>query len=168
MKKRIKLFDPIIDDDELDVLNKTLKSKFWADGSGSNQVRKFEEKFQNIIKSDFNVAVNSGTSALYLALSMEDIKNKQVILPSMTFVSTAHAVVANNAKPIFADIDLDTLCIDSEKIEESITKSTKIVLPVHFGGLSCDLTKIKKICNTNNLTLIEINPPVGIAKFFTG
>ncbi len=155
MKRQIKLFDPIIDNNELSVLNKTLKSKFWADGSGSNQVRKFEEKFQKIIKSDSTVAVNSGTSALYLALSMEDIKNKQVILPSMTFVSTAHSVIANNAKPVFADIDLDTLCIDSEKIEESITKSTKIVLPVHFGGLSCDLTKIEKICNTNHLTLIE-------------
>ena len=155
MKKRIKLFDPIIDDDELDVLNKTLKSKFWADGSGSNQVRKFEEKFQNIIKSDFNVAVNSGTSALYLALSMEDIKNKEVILPSMSFVSTAHAVIANNAKPVFTDINLDTLCIDPNKIEESITKFTKIILPVHFGGLSCDLTKIKKICDTNDFTLIE-------------
>ena len=69
MKRQIKLFDPIIDNNELSALNKTLKSKFWADGSGSNQVRKFEEKFQNIIKSDFNVAVNSGTSTLYLALS---------------------------------------------------------------------------------------------------
>ncbi len=155
MKRQIKLFDPIIDNNELSVLNKTLKSKFWADGSGSNQVRKFEEKFQKIIKSDSTVAVNSGTSALYLTLSMEDIKNKEVILPSMSFVSTAHAVVANNAKPIFVDIDLDTLCIDSNKIEESITKSTKTILPVHFGGLSSNLKKIKKICNTNNLTLIE-------------
>mgnify|MGYP001286026240 CR=1 FL=1 len=51
MKRQIKLFDPIIDNNELSVLNKTLKSKFWADGSGSNQVRKFEEKFQKIIKT---------------------------------------------------------------------------------------------------------------------
>ncbi len=85
MKKLIKLFDPIIGNDELDILTKTLKSKFWADGSGSNQVKQFEEKFQKIIKSDSNVAVNSGTSALYLALSMEDIKNKEVILPSLSF-----------------------------------------------------------------------------------
>ena len=155
MKKQIKLFDPIIDGNELNILKKTLKSKFWADGSGNNQVKKFEEKFQKLVKSDFNVAVNNGTSALYLALSMENIENKEVILPSMSFVSTAHAVVANNAKPVFADIDLDTLCIDPDKINESITKSTKIVLPVHFGGLSCDLTKIQKICNKNNLILIE-------------
>ena len=155
MKKQIKLFDPVIDDNELSVLNKTLESKFWADGSGSKQVKFFEEKFQKLIKSDFNIAVNSGTSALYLSLSMENIKNKEVILPSMSFVSTAHAVIANNAKPIFADIDLDTLCIDPNKIEESITTSTKIILPVHFGGLSCDLTKISKICNTNDFTLIE-------------
>ena len=155
MTKQIKLFVPIIDNNEFNILNKTLKSKFWADGSGSNQVQKFEEEFKKIIKSDSCIAVNSGTSALYLALSMEDIKNKQVILPSMTFVSTAHSVIANNAKPIFVDIDLDTLCIDPEKIDESITKLTKIILPVHFGGLSSELNKINKICKTNNLTLIE-------------
>ena len=155
MKRQVKLFDPVIDDNELRVLERILKSKSWADGSGSKQVRKFEEEFQKETNSDSNIAVNSGTAALYLALSMENIQNKEVILPSMSFVSTAHAIIANNAKPIFADIDLDTLCIDPEEIEESLSKSTEIILPVHFGGLPSDLKRIEKICRRNHLTLIE-------------
>ena len=72
MTKQIKLFDPIIGNNELNILNKTLKSKFWADGSGSNQVQKFEEEFQKIIKSDSCIAVNSGTSALYLEFLLKN------------------------------------------------------------------------------------------------
>ena len=155
MKRQVKLFDPVIDDNELCALARILKGKSWADGSGSKQVRKFEEEFQKETNSDSSIAVNSGTAALYLALSMENIQNKEVILPSMSFVSTAHAIIANKAKPRFADIDLDTLCIDPEEIEESLSKSTEIILPVHFGGLPSDLKKIEKICHRNHLTLIE-------------
>ena len=155
MKRQVKLFDPVIDDNELRALERILKGKSWADGSGSKQVRKFEEEFQKETNSDSSIAVNSGTAALYLALSMENIQNKEVILPSMSFVSTAHAIIANKAKPRFADIDLDTLCIDPEEIEESLSKSTEIILPVHFGGLPSDLKRIEKICHRNHLTLIE-------------
>ena len=155
MKRQVKLFDPVIDDNELRALERILKGKSWADGSGSKQVRKFEEEFQKETNSDSSIAVNSGTAALYLALSMENIQNKEVILPSMSFVSTAHAVTANNAKPVFVDINLDTLCIDPEEIEESVTNSTRIILPVHFAGMPSDLKRIQEICHKSNLTLIE-------------
>jgi len=155
MKKKIKLFDPIINGRESLALEKTFKSKFWASGAGGKQVVEFEKKFLKKFNSDYNIAVNSGTAALYLSLSMENIQNKEVILPSMSFVSTAHAVIANNAKPVFADINLDTLCIDPEEIEKSITSSTKIILPVHFAGMPSDLKRIQEICYSNNLTLIE-------------
>ena len=99
MKRQVKLFDPVIDGNELRALERILKGKSWADGSGSKQVRKFEEEFQKETNSDSSIAVNSGTAALHLALSMENIQNKEVILPSMSFVSTAHAIIANKAKP---------------------------------------------------------------------
>ena len=83
MKKKIKLFDPIIDNKEFLALEKTLKSKLWASGAGGKQVIEFEKKFLKKIDSDYNIAVNSGTAALYLSLSMENIQNKEVILPSM-------------------------------------------------------------------------------------
>lgn len=151
----IKLFDPIINSKEEKVILQVLRSKFWASGSGTGKVSKFETKFKKYTKSKSCIAVNSGTAALHLALSLFDLKNKEVIIPSLSFVTTAHAVLYNNAKPIFADVDPKTLCIDSAEISKLITKRTKAILPVHFAGMPCNLDEIKKICNENNLYLIE-------------
>ena len=155
MKKTIKLFDPTIDSSERKILTKVLESKFWASGSGSGHVKQFENKFQNYVKSKSCVAVNSGTAALNLAFSLFNIKNKEVILPSMSFVSTAHCIVENGGIPIFVDIDPNTLCIDPEKIKTKISNKTVAILPVHFGGMSCDLNKIQKIAKSSNLLIIE-------------
>ena len=95
MNRKIKLFDPHIDNSERNALIKTLDSRFWASGSGVGNVKKFEILFKNYIKSKSCIAVNNGTSALNLALSLFDIKNKEVILPSLSFISTAHAVKIN-------------------------------------------------------------------------
>jgi dTDP-4-amino-4,6-dideoxygalactose transaminase len=155
LSKQIKLFDPVISNDEIRAAVKVLKSHFWASGSGSGNVKKFEELFNTYIGSQKSLAVNSGTAALHLALSLCNIKNKEVILPSLSFVSTAHAVTYNGGKPIFADIDPVTLNIDPNSIEEKISKNTKVILPVHFGGLSCELNLIQKLCRNNNLSLVE-------------
>jgi dTDP-4-amino-4,6-dideoxygalactose transaminase len=152
--KKIKLFDPHVDQEEK-IINKILKSGFWASGAGIASVSKFEEKFQKYTNSKNCIAVNSGTAALHLALSLENIKNKEVILPSLSFVSTAHAIRYSGGIPVFADIDEETLCIDSNKIEEKISPNSKIILPVHFGGMSCDLDKILKISKKKNLKIIE-------------
>ena len=106
---KIKLFDVHIGNQEEVATQNVLKSHFWASGSGIGNVGKFEKSFQNYIKSQDCVAVNNGTSALNLALSLTDLKNKEVIVPSLTFVSTVHAIVLNGGKPIFADIDPVTL-----------------------------------------------------------
>ena len=82
MKRKIKLFDPIIGISEEKEIIKVLKSGFWASGSGSGNVQRFENEFKKYVKSKSCIAVNSGTAALNLALSLFDIKNKEVILPS--------------------------------------------------------------------------------------
>ena len=155
MKKIIKLFDPIFGKEEETALIKTLRSHFWASGSGTGRVKEFEEKFRNYIKAKACVAVNSGTSALHLALSLIDLKRSEVILPSLSFVSTAHAVIYNGGIPVFVDVDPKTLCIDPTLIEDVISDKTKIVLPVHFAGLACDLTNIQKICRKHGIILME-------------
>ena len=81
MKKIIKLFDPIVDSSERKSILKVFDSKFWASGSGVGYVKKFENEFKNYIKSDACIAVNNGTSALHLDLSLYDIRGKEVILP---------------------------------------------------------------------------------------
>jgi len=151
---KIKLFDPCIDKSENIAIKRVLKSHFWASGAGNGEVEKFENKFKKYVNSKSCVAVNSGTAALNLALSMYDIKNQEVILPSLSFVSTANAILENGGIPKFVDIDEKTLCIDPKKIIKIISKKTKVILPVHFGGISSDLNEISKLCK-NNIKLIE-------------
>jgi len=155
MKKIIKLFDPVIDSSEKNAILKVLNSKFWASGSGTGNVEKFENKFKKYVQSKTCVAVNSGTAALNLAVSLFDIKNKEVILPSMSFVSTAHSIVENGGKPVFVDIEPDTLCIDPKKIKDAVSKKTTAIIPVHFGGMPYNIDKIHKIAKSFNLDIIE-------------
>lgn len=153
--KKIKLFDPIIDIKEEVAIKDTLKSRFWASGAGTGKVEEFEERFREYIGSKSCVAVNSGTAALHLAVSLFNVKNKEVILPSLSFVSTAHAVMYNGGIPKFVDIDPDTLCIDPLKIEEAVSSKTEMILPVHFAGLPCDLKYLQKISKKNKIPIVE-------------
>ena len=155
MKKKIKLFDPVIGKDEKQKIFQVLESKFWASGAGKGNVLKFENQFKKYLGSDDCIAVNSGTSALNLALSLINIKNKEVILPSLSFVSTAHAVIINGGTPVFVDIEPETMCIDPNEIQKSITPKTTAILPVHFGGFPCNLKDIQNIAEKHNLTIIE-------------
>ena len=153
--KRIKLFDPSTNESEKNAIKRILDSHFWASGGGGGEVQKFEEKFLKYTNSKSCVAVNSGTAALNLALSMYNIKNKEVIIPSLSFVSTANAVIENGGIPKFVDIDEKTLCMDPEKILKVISKKTKVILPVHFGGLTSNLGEISKLCKEHKIALVE-------------
>lgn len=155
MLKEIKLFDPFITGEEEKYLKKILKSGFWASGAGIGYVSAFEKKFKKYVGSKECVAVNSGTAALHLALSSVDLENKEVILPSLSFVSTAHAILYNKGKPIFADVDPKTLCIDPLDVEKKLKNKTKIILPVHFAGMPSNLNKLMKLARDSDVTLIE-------------
>jgi len=155
LKNRIKLFDPFVGQQEKKSLLNVLRSGFWASGSGEGKVLEFEKRFRRFIGSKECIAVNSGTAALHLALSCLDISRKEVILPSLSFVSTAHAVLYNNAKPIFVDIDPQTLCLDPVQVDKKITSKTKVILPVHFGGCPADISKLQKIAKRYNTFLVE-------------
>ena len=151
--KNIKLFDPVIDEREIKKVVKTLKSGFWASGAGGGQVHEFETKFKKFINSKSCVSVNSGTAALHLAASLCNIKGKEVILPSLSFVSTAHAIMYNGGIPVFADIDPHTLCINPEEIKKKISNKTKCIIPVHFGGIPADIKKIQKLSNSSTMII---------------
>lgn len=153
--KKIKLFDPSVGIPEMSVIKNTLLSHFWASGAGKGKVAKFENEFKKYIGSDESVTVNSGTAALHLAVFLTNPKYKEIILPSLSFVSTAHSIIYNNAKPIFVDVDPKTLCIDPEIIKKSITKKTAAILPVHFAGMPCALDEIMDLCEEFKISLIE-------------
>ena len=155
LKKIIHLFEPFSNKDEIEQTTKIIKNNFWASGSGVGFVSKFEDKFSEFIGSKTVVAVNSGSAALHLSLNVLDVTKKEVLLPSLTFVSTAHAAVTNGAVPKFVDVDESTLCIDLDDLEKKITKNTKVIIPVHFGGYPCDLKKLNKIKKDYNLHIVE-------------
>lgn len=155
MTYKIKLFSPSSDNSEIKNVVKTIKSGFWASGAGTGNVKKFEEAFMKFTKAKECVAVDSGTAALHLALNISQIKDKEVLVPSMTFASTVNAILYNGGKPIFVDIDPKTLCIDVEDLKKKISKKTRVILPVYFGGFPIEFEKIQKIANQNSLIIVE-------------
>lgn len=121
-----------------------------------HQVKQFEEEFASYCGAKFAVGVNSGTDAMFLALKSMGIGGgDEVIIPALTFISTANVVVFCGANPVFVDVEPDTLNIDPSKIEEAITPRTRAILAVHFHGHPADMDAIRKIARRHNLRLID-------------
>ena len=116
----------------------------------------FEKLFSKISNSKYAISVNSGGTALELALLSINIKNKEVIVPSQTFIASINSIARAGGKPIFCDIDLETGCLDKNEVLKKINKNTKAVLYVHmFGVITNEILEIKKICKKKNIFLIE-------------
>ncbi len=119
-------------------------------------VKSFEDNFARAHGAKYCVGVNSGTSALHIALWALGIgKNDEVVLPTNTFFATAEAVSLCNATPVFVDCEPEYFNIDPEQIKKAITKKTKAILPVHLYGQPSQLDEIKAIAEKNSLFLIE-------------
>ena len=116
--------------------------------------KEFGEAFAKYLGVKSAVTVNSCASALFLSLIAYNTK-KEVIVPSFTFPASVNAIVLAGAKPVFVDIDEKTYNLDPEKIKQVISKETQAIMPVHFAGQCCDMEKIMKIADKNNLTVIE-------------
>jgi perosamine synthetase len=137
----------------IEFANKVLSSTFLSAGKVADE---FEIELTKKLGLINPVTVNSGTSALHLALSISNIgPGDEVILPPQTFIATGLAILMQGAKPVFADIQLDTGNIDPASIKEKITDKTKAIIPVHWAGYPCDLDEIKEIADNNNLIIIE-------------
>ena len=124
MKKVIKLFDPVIGGEEELAVTNTIRSRFLVSWVGTGNVQKFEDGFKQYLGTKACVAVNNGTATLHLALSLIDIKNKEVIIPSLSLVSTAHTVIYNDRKPVFVDVDPNTLCVDPNLTDDDVSRIT--------------------------------------------
>ena len=151
----IKLFSPSISSNEIEIATKVLRSLNWASGSGGGKVDELEKKLKKYFGADECVAVDNGTAALHLSLDSIDVKSKEVLVPSLTFVSTVHSIVHNGGKPVFVDVDPKTMCIDIIDLKKKITKKSKVIIPVHFGGLPCNMIDIKKIAKQKKLHIVE-------------
>lgn len=137
----IQLFKPYMGDEEAHAVSEIIKSGWIGLGP---KTAEFEKRFAEFVGVKCAVGVNSCTAALDLALKLLHVSHgDEVIVPTMTFVSTGHVVAYNLATPIFADIDEKTLSIDIEDIEQRITPRTKAIIPVHFAGRPVDIPKLR-------------------------
>ena len=149
----IPVLKPSIGQDEIDAVVEVLKSGWLGLGPKTEE---FERKFAEFIGCNYAIALNSGTAALHLALAALGIKEgDEVIVTTMTFVSTVHAIRYIGATPVFSDIEKDTMNIDPDDIERKITNKTKAIMVVHMAGHPCNMDRINKIGENNGLHIIE-------------
>lgn len=138
----IKLASPDISQHEHDALTKILESG-WL--SSAPIIQKFEDRIAELCSVKHAVAVNSGTSALYLALKALNIgKGDEVIVPAFTFIATAYAVEMVGAKAVLVDVDPQSWNIDSKEVSKAISDKTKAIIPVDQFGLPVDIKALKK------------------------
>ncbi|MFH1592146.1 MAG: DegT/DnrJ/EryC1/StrS family aminotransferase [Candidatus Woesearchaeota archaeon] len=122
----------------------------------SEKIEKFEKNFSSYHQTKHAVALNSGTAALHSALLACDIsKMDEVIVPVYTYAATALTVAQIEAKPVFVDIDPETLNIDLEKLESNITNKTKAIIPVHLFGNPIDMDHLTELAEKHDLKIIE-------------
>jgi len=144
---------PLLSENEEKEVIDTLRSGWLTTGP---KTKLFEEKLKNYTGAKYAVALNSCTGALHLSLLTLGIKSgDEVITTPLTFAATVNVIVHVGAKPVFVDIDKDTLNINPNKIEEKITDKTKAIIPVHLAGQPCDMDKIHEIAKKYDLKVIE-------------
>ncbi len=144
-------------------VKKVIRSGQLAQGK---KVKEFEEGFSKLVGGVECVAVNSGTSALHLALISLNIKQgDEVIVPSFSFAASANVIALVGATPVFIDIDPEFYCLDETKLEGLITKKTKAVIVVHLYGQAANMSEIKKICKKNNILIIEDAAQAHLSEF---
>jgi perosamine synthetase len=151
--KTIPLSSPDITNKEVEIINEVLSTPFLSIGP---KIKEFEDKLLDYIGTEYALAVNSGTSGLHLCIKSIGIKEgDEVITTPLSFIASSNCILFERGKPIFVDIEEDTLCIDVERIEEKITEKTKAILPVHLFGHPCKMDKIMEIAEEYNLLVIE-------------
>ncbi len=175
LKKPITFFNTYIDPSATLIVNSVLDSTFLSEGK---LVKEFESRLSEELGLVNPIAVNSGTSALHLALVLAGVKKgDEVICPAQTFVATALVIAQEKAVPVFADIQYETGNIDPKSVAEKITSKTKAIIVVHWGGYPVDMDEIHQLAKKHNLVVIEDaahaigatykNKPIGSISDFT-
>jgi len=142
-----------IQQEDIDAVTSVLTSDWLTTGP---KIPEFEQKFARAVGAKEAVAVSNGTAALHCAMYALGIRSgDEVILPSMTFAASANCVVFQGGRPVFTDVDPDTLLIDPETVETKITKKTKAIIAVDFAGQPCDYDRLNEIADSHHLSLVD-------------
>ena len=144
---------PNIDKNDKKAVLKALDQPTLTNGPN---LQKFELSFAKFTGAKYAIGVTNATAALILSLNALELKkNDEVIVPDETFVATANAILLNGATPVLVDIENIGYNVSVESIEKSITKKTKVIMPVHIAGKACDIIKIRKLAHDYDLKIIE-------------
>ena len=144
-----------IDEDDIQSVVNVLRHGMLTQGP---KVAEFENKVANYVGAKYAVAVANGTAALHLAcMALELSDGDEVITSPNTFVATSNSILYVGARPVFVDIDKQTLNIDIDQIEQTIlnSKNIRAIFPVHFGGLPCNMRRIKQLADKYGLAIVE-------------
>jgi len=154
MMWKVPLFKIYWDNDDVQSVTETIKKgMYWAVGPN---IEKIEKKIAEYIGTRYAVVFNSGTSALHAAILAHGIRRgDEVLVPSFTFIATANAPLFIGAKPVFADIEERTFGLDPENVKEKITRKSRAIIPVHYGGCPCLIRELKEIAEDHHMILIE-------------
>jgi dTDP-4-amino-4,6-dideoxygalactose transaminase len=144
---------PLIGEDAIADVADSIRSGWLSMGP---KTVSFEKNFANYTGASWAISVNSATAGLHTALAALGIASgDEVITTPMTFAATVNAILFTGAKPVFADIDRNTLNIDADRVEAAVTPRTRAIIPVHFAGMPCDMDRIEDIADKNGLAIIE-------------
>lgn len=151
---KIPLYKIYSDDEDIQQITKIIKrGNGWAIGP---EIIEFENAIKNYIGTDYCLTLNSGTSALHASLLAYGFgKSDDIIVPSFSFISTANSVLFVGSNPIFADIEEITFGLDPINVSTKINSATKAIIPMDYGGMSCNIFDIKELAKKHNLALIE-------------
>tara|TARA_Y100000034_G_C6833939_1_gene376695 strand:+ start:113 stop:1237 length:1125 start_codon:yes stop_codon:yes gene_type:complete len=153
---KIEFGDLVISDDSKKLLEECLDSN-WV--SGGEKVKRFEDSWGNLFNYKHNISVSNGTDADVAAcMTLYDFGAKrgdEIIVPALAFAAVGNSILMAGFKPVFVDVDRETMNIDPSKIEEKINPKTKAIMPVHTMGRPCDMDKIMDISKKYNLFTIE-------------
>jgi len=152
-KIRVPFFQPLITNEDKKQINNAFNASLLTDGP---KLLEFESDFSKFCGSKYAIGVSNATSALHLSLICSGINlGDEVIIPNLTFVATASAVMLSGATPVLADIENDGFNLSIDSIKKCITKKTRAIIPVHFAGMPCNMNKIINIAKKNKLKIIE-------------
>jgi perosamine synthetase len=148
----IPIFRPFVGQEEIDAVAEAIRSGWWGLGPRTGE---FERRFAEFVGAGHCIGTNSGSAALLVGLTLLDVDGGEVISPSLTFVSTNHAIVQTGARPVFADVDPVTLTIDPAEVERLIGPRTRAIVAVDYAGHPSDLDGLLAVGRAHGVPLLE-------------
>ena len=144
---------PSITEEDIEAVSDVLRSGWITTGPKTSE---FEDRFKQYVGCPHAVGISSATAGMHLVLKALEIgPGDEVITPSMTWVSTVNLIVLSGAKPVFVDIDRDTLMVNPDSIQKALSERTRLIVPVHFAGAAADMDAIREIADKQGVPVVE-------------